>query len=1101
MMSFDYKNLENPRCFAIGRMPAHSDHIVSKNKKEAVLDESSYRISLNGLWKFKYSANLADMPSGFENEDADCKLWDEIRVPAHLQMEGYGIPQYVNTQYPWDGIEELTPPAIPIEKNPIGNYVKYFSLPDDFVKNGLYIRFDGIESAFCIWLNGHFIGYSSDSFDAKEFDLTDFAYTDKENKLAVQVFKYNSGSWMEDQDMFRFSGIFRDVTLFTRTNIDVYDIKCVTNISDDFKDAALNIELKGRGKGTLKFDLYEQSYDKNTDSFVLSNESIWHDEKSYEKNITFAKEFEGVEFSNNRNLCEKAIDVKAELKNVKLWSAEKPNLYSLVISLVNESGYEEGVIRQEIGFRKFELGNDNIMRINGKRIVFNGTNRHEFSARYGRALRKKDMETDVKNMKRANINALRMSHYPNNSYMYKLCDRYGLYVIDENNLETHGTWEPFERGIKDESYIVPKDNKIWQDMLLDRGTSMLERDKNHPCVIIWSCGNEAHGGSVIYELSKMFKKKDATRLVHYEGLCHDRRYNDTSDMESRMYPPVVEIKDFLKEHRDKPFICCEYTHAMGNSCGAMYKYTDLTKEDDLYQGGFIWDYIDQSIMMKDRYGKEFQGYGGDSGERPTDFDFCGNGIAFGDDNRTPSPKMQSVKYNYQPFTILIDSDKDSVKIKNYSLFTNSNEYTIRVKVEYYSKTIYIKDIEADIAPGCEKEISLGIKELIEEEEICSKKGEYVIFVSMLLKEDTIYADKGYEVAFGSDVFVKLSDEEIITYIEDDISDTDENENDNPLYDFVPSGIFGCGDEITLYKNKELKVIHGPNNIGVKGENFEAIFSEIAEGLISYKYGGVELIKNAPKPNFWRAPTQNDIGNGMPMHHGQWKLASMYARCKIDLYTKYDHFLGGVPIVLDEYEDHVSIRYNYKLPTTPQSECFVTYDVYGDGTIKTTLSYDPVKELGDMPEFGMIMKMDADFHKIKWYGNGKEETYEDRVEGAKLSVYENDITNSMAPYLLPQESGNHTGVRYASVTDDKNRGLLFASCDSFGMSFNASAYTPHEVENAAHGFELPNVHYSVIRTSLMQMGIAGDNTWGAFTHKEHRINVDNKLTFSYAMRGI
>lgn len=1115
MNAFDYSKLTDPGFFAQGRLPAHSDHYVCRNEREAWDEESSLRMSLNGNWKFRYSVNLNDLPKDFESLDVDCHMWDDIYVPAHLQLEGYGNPQYVNVQYPWDGHEEIEPPIIPTKNNPVGNYVKYFTLPSDFLVHGLYIRFDGVESAFAVWLNGEYVGYSSSSFDAKEFDLTPFVHKDGENKLALQVFKYNSGSWMEDQDMFRFSGIFRDVTLFTRTSevsdhsgsgaenpggMDLYDIKAETRLFDNYNKAKLCLTLKGCGKGRMELSLFKEKWDRARGKMVSDGDSVLAASAVWDQEAPSATSLKGVEFTDStKNLCTKMTQISMEVENPCLWSAEDPNLYALIISLYDENGIECGVVRQEVGFRDFKMGDDHIMYLNGKRIVFNGTDRHEFSARCGRALSHADMETDVINMKRNNINALRMSHYPNNSYMYKLCDRYGIYVIDETNLETHGTWVPYDGGIKGENHMVPHDNEDWLPMLIDRGTSMLERDKNHPSVIIWSCGNESRGGKVIFELSEYFRKTDPTRLVHYEGVCHDRRYNDTSDMESRMYPPVAEIKDYLKEHRDKPYICCEYTHAMGNSCGAMYKYTDLTEKEPLYQGGFIWDYIDQSIIVKDRYGKEYQGYGGDFGDRPNDGDFCGNGIAFGTEDRRPSPKMQSVKFNYQPFAVIVDEDKDTVTVRNRTLFTNTDKYVMRVTVLSYGQVEYQKDYVVSVEPGEQEEFDIGLEEKIGYGEICNRTGEYVVNVAFLLKEDTMYAEAGYEVAFGEDVFtVECNDTSLDDYEE---SFKDENE-DGLLTDIiVPYGVFTSIPDISFAKKKAFKVIHGNSNIAAAGDNFEVLFSKDGGMLTSYKYMGKEMLDTPIKPNFWRAPTQNDRGNAEPFRYAQWKIASMYLMPKTDTYTKYDHFLAGTPVIVEEKEDYLSVSFNYKLPTTPASECDLKYDVYGDGSIRATLTYDPVKELLDMPEFGLMFKMNADYHNIKWYGYGPEETYADKMAGAKLSVYSGKTETELAPYLLPQESGNHTGVRMAAITNAKKRGLLIASSSPYGMSFSALPWTPHEIENADHHFELPPIHYTVVRTSLGQLGVAGDNSWGSFTHPEFKLPVDKKLEFSMMFRGI
>ena len=424
-------------------------------------------------------------------------------------------------------------------------------------------------------------------------------------------------------------------------------------------------------------------------------------------------------------------------------------------------------------------------------------------------------------------------HYPNASKIYELCDEYGLYMIDETNLETHGTWDVAEIT-KDYSETVPYDKPEWLGLVLDRANSMYQRDKNHPAILIWSCGNESCGGRDIYEMSRFFDKVDPTRLVHYEGVFHDRRYNDTSDMESQMYSTVEAIKEFLSRDNSKPFICCEYTHAMGNSCGAMHKYTDLTDTEPKYQGGFIWDYIDQSIYKKDRYGKEFQAYGGDFGDRPTDYNFSGNGIVYGGE-REASPKMQEVKFNYQNITAEVKENR--VKIINKNLFVNTDRYECKVTLAYNGAIIQTEELETCVKPLGEMEYVLPIKK-------AEKPGEYTVTVSFHLKEDTIWAKAGHEVAFGQYVYMIAGEKE--------------------------------AENLEL---ENLTVIHSLHNIGVKGNHFEVLFSVLNGGLVSYKYAGKEMIEAIPKPNFWRAPTDNDCGSLMQMRYAQWKIASMYASHK------------------------------------------------------------------------------------------------------------------------------------------------------------------------------------------------------------------------------
>ena len=1093
MSDFDYSKLSEPEFFEENRLSAHSDHMTSATRREALEEKSSLRLSLNGLWKFTYSPTPALAPANFQDMSVDCHTWGDIRVPAHLEMEGYGVPQYVNTQYPWDGHEDIDPPEVPEKYNPTGNYVRYFTLPDGFIQNGLFLRLDGVESAAVVWLNGHYVGYSSDTFDAKEFELTPYV-TSGENKLALQVFRFNAGSWMEDQDFYRFSGIFRSVTLFTYARADVRDLKVVTALSNQYRQGTLEFTLKTTGSGTARLSLVRQKADPVLDRWTDDGEALAYTEVK----ITDGAGDNASAPEDNVSVPE--ITGRFAIEDPALWSAEEPNLYALWIELLDADGRSCGFIRQDIGFREFTLGDDHIMRINGRRIVFNGVDRHEFSSLFGRAITEKEMLTDILNFKRHNINALRMSHYPNNTAMYRLCDRYGIYVMDENNLETHGTWDAYLHGAKDMDYVIPGDHPQWLPMLLDRGKSMYERDKNHPAVLIWSCGNESFGGRDFLELSRYFHREDPARLVHYEGVTRDRRYNETSDIESHMYPPVEEIRDYLKEHRDKPYICCEYAHAMGNSNGGMFKYTDLTEEDPLYQGGFIWDYIDQCIALKDRYGKPYSGYGGDCGERPTDYDFCGNGIAFGDADRTPSPKMAGVKYLYQPYRITVNAAADSCHIKSRRLFRDTSDLITRIEIHRYGKLVTCHSFEPEIRAGEEIQFGLGIGEFLAGD---PEPGEYTVTVSMLLKEKTMYADAGFEMAFGQDVFRQGLDEYNRVTGSRAMAEEAGNEAEG-CGRFIPQGLFTrtSDERLTLAAVRPYIYTAGKYNIGVRGEHFEALFSMLSGAMTSYVYGGRQMLKAPVKPNFWRAPTENDYGNGMPQQSAQWKIASLYVTHKKDVYTKYEHFMEPLPMHWADRKTCVQVEFAYRMPTVPASSCRMIYQVYGDGTVEMEVSMDSIpKEMGLLPEFGVIGKLDADYNQLTWYGPGPEETYIDRMAGSRVGLYRAKVTDQLTPYLLPQEAGNHEKVRYAAVTDEKGRGLLFAADTSGGMNFSALPWTPHEIENAAHSFELPPVHYTVFRASLGQLGIAGDNSWGAETHPEFRIPTDKPLTFRVLFRGI
>ena len=1028
-MSFEIKKIHDPKFFKENCMAAHSDHVAYADEKEAEERKSSFRLPLDGVWKFHYARNYAQTVSGFEAEDFDCKCWEDIRVPAHIQMEGYDIPQYVNIQYPWDGREDVWRDAVPSEFNPVASYVKYFTLPEGFKKNGLYISFQGVESGFALWLNGHYVGYSEDNFTPSDFDLTPYV-KEGENKLAVQVFKWTSSSWCEDQDFYRFSGIFRSVYLYTMPKVHVYDLKVQPVVDEAVLNADLLVTMQMRGEGKARLTLTGSR-----------NYSVLEEKE------------EQIIFSEELPVSEGEVHFEKEVKKPDLWSAEIPNLYTLTIECFDQNGERSELVSQRIGFRRFEM-KDGIMTLNGKRIVFKGVNRHEFSSKTGRAVTREEVLKDIVTMKQNNINAIRTCHYPDASIIYDLCDEYGLYMIAENNLESHGSWDAAMHGSVPKDTIVPGDNMDWEPMMLDRVNSCYQRDKNHPAVLIWSVGNESYGGKVIFDMSEKFRALDPYRLVHYEGIFNDRRYEATSDMESQMYTSVENVKKFLAEHKEKPFIMCEYTHAMGNSCGAMHKYTDLTDTEPRYQGGFIWDYIDQSILKKDRYGKDFQAYGGDFLERPTDYNFSGNGICYGGD-RDPSPKMQEVKFNYQNISILFEKE-GKFTVVNKNLFANTDRFRCVAVLQKNGVVVKKQEIETAVPPLSTKdyEIPFAILRADDKDQKKDTDAEYTLTVSFRLKEDMSWADAGHEVAFGQKIYKKI-----------------------PAFHA---------------SEKPIRVVHGKVNIGVKGEDFDCLFSMLSGGLVSYRYAGKEMIEKIPMPNFWRAPVDNDNGSMAPARYAQWKIASMYI----------SHRNGGmfdnVPTKVEEKDNTVTVTYTYFMPTTPAGKCQVSYTVFGDGTIETKLMYDPVEGLPDMPEFGMMFWFNADYDNLTWYGMGPDETYADRRHGAKLGIYSNKVADNMAKYLVPQECGNKVGVRYARLVDAKGRGMMFEGDE---LSFSALPYTPHELENAAHVYELPQVHHTIVRVALAQMGVGGDDSWGSLVHPEYHIDVTKPLKFTFRFKGI
>ncbi len=1030
-MRFSYEKLQSPRYFQQNREAHRSDAVWYRTEQEMKCRRSSFRMSLDGLWKFHYAENYECRVPGFQKPEYTCAGWRDIRVPSHIQLEGYHHPHYANTEYPWEGHETLGHEEIPTISNPVASYVKYFTVPANWMGQRVYVSLQGAESAATVWVNGVTIGYSGDSFSPADFDITE-ALIPGENKLAIQTYQYTSGSWCEDQDFFRFSGLYRSVYLYTKPKTHLRDIRIDAMPEESYANGTLRIRAKAEGEldgtqvricctreGKVVFEATEEL-------------GLWNDWNFY-------------------------------VRDIALWSAEHPNLYELTFAVVDPSGEVTEWIPERTGFRKFEI-QDGVMCLNGKRIIFRGVNRHEFMCRTGRTVTYEEVRQDLMQMKRSNINAIRTSHYPNDWMLYELCDELGLYLIAETNMETHGTWSYLDRENPDYDAALPCDHEEWLPMLLDRCEANFERNKNHPSILIWSLGNESFGGRVIWEMANYFRKVDHTRLVHYEGICHDRRYPDTSDMESRMYPPVEEIQAWLREHPEKPMICCEYTHAMGNSCGAMHKYTDLTRKNRLYQGGFIWDYVDQSLEKENRYGETYQAYGGDWGETPTDYEFSGDGIVHGD--RSESPKIQEVKYNYQD--ILCKFTQTSVSVRNEALFTGTSAYDSVLSVKKNGILIYEIPFLTEVEPESEKTYDLPeeCSRLLQKED-----GEYAVELSFRLKEDCAWAKRGHEVAFGQEVFGKwsLESQKDVELYREDVAFTRAAET---RASSRQGGI------------RPMKFALAPVDFGVRGEHFEVNFSK-KKGLTAYRYDNQNLIAMIPRPNFWRAPVDNDWGNQMPHRYSQWKTAGMYAVFNREPDIE---FTG----------DKLVTTFHYDLATEPRSYCDVTYVVTGDGKVTMTMKYLPGDHLSEMPECGMMFKIPKEYGHLRWYGLGPQETYADRKHGARLGIYENEVSDNLAKYLVPQECGNHEGVRFAEITDRRGRGLRITGDD---INVSALPWTPHELENAAHAYELPPVHYTVIRVAKAQMGVGGDDSWGAKTHKEYLIRSDRVMTWSCTFEGI
>ncbi len=996
--------LSDPTVFRVNQLEAHSDHVFYERKEE-IGKPMPLQFCLNGEWKFSYAKCPQERVVDFWEPGHPIEDWDTIQVPGHMETQGYGCNHYVNTMYAWDGIEELRPPQVRKE-NPVGSYVKEFVLPAAYEGRRLILSFEGVSTAMYLWVNGTFVGYAEDSFTPSEFEITDLVQTGT-NRICVEVYKYSSASWIEDQDFFLFSGIFRDVHLYALPHTHIQDLFVTAEVAENLQTADVNMHVKMSGD--------------------LSGCSLLVEMKDAQGSL----------------VCEPAqLDVQKEVTvlfavgDLHLWSAEDPYRYQLEFSILDAEGKLVEIVPMKYGIRRFEMKNG-IMHLNGKRIIFRGVNRHEFHPRTGRAITKEDMIWDILCMKRNNINADRTCHYPNQKLWYELCDEYGIYLMDETNLESHGSWQ--KMGACEPSWNVPGNLPEWNENVVDRARSMFERDKNHPSILIWSCGNESYAGEDILNMTRFFHANDPYRLVHYEGCFWNREYDAISDMESRMYAKPAEIAEYLEGRPKKPYISCEYMHAMGNSCGGMKLYTDLEDQYEQYQGGFIWDFIDQALWQKRKDGKEYLVYGGYHDERPSDYGFSTNGIVYAD--RRESPKMQEVKQLYAP--ILLTPDKKGVLIRNRNLFMDTSSYSFRLQTEKEGVVVWETIFDAAAAPLSELYVEMPFK-------IPEEPGEYLLNVAAIQKTDTPWAKAGHEISFGQAVIEQGSAEP---------------------------------DKIC---KEDFRVVSGDVNIGVMGEGFRVLFSKQDGGIVSLRYQDVEYITNPPKVTYWRASTDNDRGMGWLNDKG------CYLAMTAGQMPDKQHY--GIEIGEDYCQ--ITVPYLYPAFCSPVTQGHtVQYRIESDGSILVTVEYPGIPNMPPVPAFGMEWKLKERFDKMRYYGAGPAENYIDRKEGAKLGVFETTAKDNYSAYLKPQECGNRTDLRWLTVTDETGDGLRFEAVGQY-LEGSLLPYSSMEMEQAMLLDELPDHPYHYLRILGAQCGVGGDDSWGAPIHEEYLIPGDKKISFSF-----
>ncbi|WP_243386566.1 glycoside hydrolase family 2 TIM barrel-domain containing protein [Bifidobacterium primatium] len=1030
--------LTDPQVFAVNRMTAHSDHRFFDHRP--VPNESeTLKQSLDGEWRvnvidtattpFDVSGSPDFAAADFGNTDSNDAAFGAIAVPGHLETAGYLPPKYVNIQYPWDGHEHPTAPDIP-EHNHVALYRREFTAGPEVSaairgRRTVTLTFQGAQTAIYVWLNGTFVGYAEDSFTPSEFDVSD-AIQEGHNVLAVACYEYASASWLEDQDFWRLHGLFRSVGLTAWPEAHVTDLRAVADYDHTTKTGSIDVIARIDNATAVDAGIVE-IVDDNT-------------------GIVWSREFSA------DDIVDGALHIKDGVGEVAPWSAEDPKLYTLTVTLNGPlNNTVDDVIevsRTRIGFRRFAI-DGGIMKLNGKRIVFKGVDRHEFDARRGRAVTEEDMLWDIRFLKRHNLNAVRTSHYPNQSRWYELCDEYGIYLIDETNIETHGTWSAPGDQVTPETNI-PGNRPEWEGACLDRVNSMTCRDFNHPSVVIWSLGNESYAGEVFQAMHDLVHELDGVRPVHYEGVYWNRGFDAASDIESRMYAKPAEIEEYLTNDPKKPYISCEYMHAMGNSVGGMQLYTALERYPH-YQGGFIWDYIDQALWQRLGDGTERLTYGGDWDDRPHDYEFSGDGIVFAD--RTVSPKAQEVKQLYA--NVKIGPDDSGVTLTNGNLFIDTSGYVFTARLLVDGVEQWSADYDFTVLPGETCRFDIAFPDASDYADAAGGSVEVTYEVDQRLRHATAWAKAGYELTFGQH-----------TVTVEPAAATDD----------------GATDEL---RSGDVEIVDGRWNLGIHGSgtmygnDFEVLLSRTQGGMVSLRRDGREMVIRRPDIVTFRPLTDNDRGNGSGFDRAQWFGAGRYARVADTRFETSEHGIAA--------------EYAYELAEPNRTRVTVRYEVDATGRVHLTASYPGGVDAPTLPAFGLEWMLPAQYANLRFYGLGPDETYLDRKAGGKLGVYETTAAGSMAPYLVPQETGNHEDVRWLEVTDEHGHGMRVsrASADTFCVSL--LPYSTLMLEEARHQDELPAPRHTFLRLLAAQMGVGGDDSWGAPVHQQFQLDAAKPLT--------
>lgn len=1009
------------------RLLPHSYFMTYNNKFEALTYErkvSNGFLLLNGNWKFLYTSSSEELTEDFYKDDYDVSNWDNLTVPAHWELNGYGIPHYTNVQYPFP----VEPPYVPSE-NPTGHYRKDFFITPSQVADKTILRFEGVDSSFHVWINGEFVGYSTGSREASEFDITPHIIEGK-NSIAVKVYKWSATSYLEDQDMWWLSGIFRDVYIYTKTDIHIRDLFIRTLLDSEYKDSTLDVEIEIEGIQEY-VSVYEIEY-------ILLDENY----KEVLKNSSAVKD--------------KNTKISVEVKNPHKWTAETPYLYHLLITLKENNQVIE-VIPHKIGFRNVEL-KDGLILVNGKDIMFKGVNRHETHPDYGRAISLDWMEEDIKLMKKNNINAVRTAHYPDDPRFYSLCDEYGLYVIDEADIETHGF------DLIQEWSLLSNDSD-WKEAYLDRMIRMVERDKNHPSVIIWSLGNESGFGENHLEMAKWAKKRDDSRLIHYEGETRDileRTNNDpheenkAADMFSTMYSSV-ELMETLGKREDlkQPHILCEFGHAMGNGPGGFKEYFDTFYKYKRLQGGFVWEWMDHGIRTHTDEGEEYFGYGGDFGDTPHDSNFVIDGMVMPD--RTPSPALIEYKKVIEPIIVTeFDAREKTIKVENRYDFNNlehiSAIWELNIGKSIIEQgTLNVAHIQAN------QTASISIPLTMENKEI--NYSEAILNMKFLQKFDTKWAPSGHEIAWEQFLI--------------------------PAKETSPF-------KINSDNYQQMIANDSGNKLKIYGSDFNIVFNKVSGSITSWKLNGFDILNKSPDLNFWRALTDNDkLGIaefGAESVAVDWRnngLNQMHKRIKFFTYNE------------NEDEIHIKVEAKYASPALAWGfETITEYIVCSSGIVNVNIKGKKVGEgAKSLPKIGLQMHIDKSLQNVSWYGRGPGEAYSDTKLANRFGVWNTTVDKLATNYVVPQENGNRTDIQWMSINKDDGLGLFVKGSN---FNFSAREYTTENLDTSNHTYELEKSDFIELNLDYKLHGI-GSASCGPGVLKKYELK-NKDFEFSFKMLG-